>query len=45
MSSSTIIFLEMALVLGLTLGFGLWELRSLRRDRKKKTDENGRRED
>jgi hypothetical protein len=38
MSSSTIIFLEMAIVLGLTLGFGIWELRSLRRDRKTSRD-------
>jgi flagellar biogenesis protein FliO len=28
-------FLKMLLVLGLVLGFGFWELRKLKRDRKK----------
>ncbi len=35
MSSGTIIFLEMALALGLVLGFGGWELWKLRRDKRK----------
>ena len=33
MSSSVIIGLEMALTLGVVLGFGFWELYKLRRDR------------
>jgi hypothetical protein len=35
MSSDTIIFIEMLLVLGLVLGFGFWELWKLKRDKKK----------
>jgi hypothetical protein len=31
MSSDTIIFLEFALTLGLVVGFGVWELRKLKR--------------
>jgi hypothetical protein len=33
MNSSTIITLEILLVLGLVVGWGLWELRSLRKFR------------
>jgi hypothetical protein len=33
MSSSTIITLELGLTLGVVVGFGLWELYKLRRDR------------
>lgn len=32
MSGGTLIFLELLLVLGLVLGFGVWQLMSLRRD-------------
>ncbi len=32
---STLILIELALVLGLVLGFGFWELYSLRRDKKR----------
>ena len=35
MSSDTLIFTEMLLVLGLVVGFGGWELWKLRRDKKK----------
>lgn len=36
MSSDAIAFAEMALVLGLVLGVGFWELWKLRRDKEKK---------
>lgn len=35
MSSSIVAFSEMILVLGLVVGFGLWELWKLKRDKKK----------
>ena len=35
MSSSLIITLEMLGVLGVVVGFGIWELYALRRDKKK----------
>ena len=35
MSSSTIITLEMGLVIVLVLGFGFWELYTLRRDKRR----------
>jgi hypothetical protein len=35
MSSGLIIALEMTLVLGVVIGFAVWELISLRRDRKR----------
>jgi hypothetical protein len=40
MSSSTIIGLEMALVLGLALGWGFWELWSLKRDKQRDSERN-----
>jgi hypothetical protein len=41
MSSSAIIGLEMALVLGLALGWGFWELRSLKRDKQRDSERSG----
>ena len=38
MSSGLIIALEFALVLGVVLGLGVWELLRLRRDRKRDDD-------
>lgn len=35
MSSSIVAFSEMILVLGLVVGFGVWELWKLRRDKNK----------
>lgn len=35
MSSGILVFGEMLLVLGLVVGFGVWELWKLKRDRKK----------
>ena len=35
MSNSIVAFSEMILVLGLVVGFGLWELWKLKRDKKK----------
>lgn len=35
MSGDTIIFLELAITLGLVLGFGSWELWKLKRDKDK----------
>ncbi len=35
MSSSIVAFSEMILVLGLVVGFGIWELWKLKRDKKK----------
>jgi|GEM_PF-4926507 len=34
MSSDTIIFLELAITLGVVVGFGVWELRKLKREKK-----------
>lgn len=36
MSSGTLVFLELLLVLGLVLGFASWELRSLGKDKRGK---------
>jgi hypothetical protein len=33
LSSQTIVFLEMAITLGVVCGFGFWELHTLRRDK------------
>ena len=38
MTSGLIIALEMALVLGGVLGFGVWELYKLRRDKRRRRD-------
>lgn len=35
MSPDALVFTEMALVLGLVLGFGFWELWKLKRDKRK----------
>lgn len=35
MSNSIVAFSEMILVLGLVVGFGIWELSKLKRDKKK----------
>lgn len=35
MSSGTLVLLEMLLVLGLVLGWAVWELLSLRRDKRR----------
>jgi hypothetical protein len=35
MSSGAIAFVEMLLVVGLVVGFGVWELWKLRRDKRK----------
>lgn len=45
MDSSWIIALEMLLTFGLVVGFGAWQLWSLRRDKKSSHEESGGTED